>query len=83
MYFAYRASGDLFGAAVRAPGAILGLVVLYFQLMFVLLIWTAQILIWVFLALDWTGRKTSLKYCHFRKTHQLPSEKDPEGRHVL
>ena len=42
-----------------------------------------QFLVWIVVAVDWTLRKISVNYCHWRKTHKFPSERDPAGSHVL
>ena len=82
-YLAYRGTKSGTTSMVKSPGAIVTLIIFFFQVCFWALALVAQIFIWIFLALDWTLRKTSTKYCHWRITHQLPSEKDPDHPHFI
>lgn len=81
-YLVYRAGQDLFGATVRAPGTILKLIVLYFQLMFILLVVVAQLAIWLIIAFDWIFKAVPA-YKRWRKIHKFPSEKDPDNPHII
>ena len=82
-YLAYKGTKGGTKSMVKSPGAIITLIIFFFQVCVWTLALVAQILIWIFLAFDWTLRKTSTKYCHWRITHQLPSEKDPDHPHFI